>query len=58
MSDKDKKRKTIHKSVSLTEQILINSKEGYATSYETVHRTVSPKFANEFGASCRWFEKL
>ena len=34
------------------------ARQGYATCYETVHRTVSTKFANKFGAACRWFELI
>ena len=33
--------------------------QGCATCYETVHRTVSPKFVFvKFGAACRWFESI
>ena len=32
--------------------------QGCATCCETVHRTVSAKFANKFGAACRWSESI
>ena len=34
------------------------ARQGCATCYETVLRTVSTKFANKFGAACRWFESI
>ena len=35
------------------------ARQGCATCYETVHRTVSAKFVlAKFGAACRWFELI
>ena len=35
------------------------ARQGCATCYETVHRTVSAKFVlAKFGVACRWFESI
>ena len=50
-----KKEKTEH----IRQYTILVGLQGCATCYETVHRTVSPKFVfAKFGAACRWFESI